>query len=104
MNYMEVFLEYLNNELGLSVAETKIEKMLPALQQNGRIKDYEKASLCLTYFKRYRQYNSGEINAKDLLLFVRDFVLFMGRFKFPRLNTDVVDRYGDYLNVIIAPD
>ena len=51
MNYMEVFLEYLNNELGLSVAETKIEKMLPALQQNGRIKDYEKASLCLTYFK-----------------------------------------------------
>lgn len=104
MNYMEVFLEYLNNELGLSVAETKIEKMLPALQQNGRIKDYEKASLCLTYFKRYRQYNSGEINAKDLLLFVRDFVLFMGRFKFPRLITDVVDRYGDELNVIIAPD
>ncbi len=104
MDYMEVFFEYLNNELGLSAAETKIEKMLPVLQRNGRIKDYEKASLCLTYFKRYRQYNSGEITAKDLLLFVRDFVLFMGRFKFPRLITDVVDRHGDEFNVIIAPD
>ena len=95
MDYIEVFFEYLNNELGLSVAETKIEKMLPILQRNGRIKDYEKAFLCLTYFKRYRQYNSGEITAKDLLLFVRDFVLFMGRFKFPRLITDAVDRHGD---------
>lgn len=104
MNYMDIFFEYLNNELGLSAAEIKIEKMLPILQRNGRIKDYEKASLCLTYFKRYRQYDSGEITAKDLLLFMRDFIMFMGRFKFPRLIMDVVDRHGDELNVIIAPD
>lgn len=101
---MEMFFKYLNNELELSVAKTKIEKMLPILQRNGRIKDYEKALLCQTYFKRYEQYNSGEIKEKDLLLSIRDFVLFMGRFKFPRLITDVVDRYGDELNVFIAPD
>lgn len=104
MEYMEVFKSYLNNEISLSTADIKIEKMLPVLLESGLIKEYAKASLCRTYFQRYKQYNSGEINPKDLLLFIRDFVLYLGRFKFPRLITDVVERYGDQLDVIVAPD
>lgn len=104
MEYMDVFSNYLNKEISLSTAEIKIEKMLPVLKAEGRIKDYEKASLCLTYFKRYKQYDSGEINPKDLLIFIRDFVLYIGRFKFPKLITDVVDHYGDELSVVIAQD
>ena len=104
MEYMDVFSNYLNKEISLSTAEIKIEKMLPVLKAEGRIKDYEKASLCLTYFKRYKQYDSGEINPKDLLIFIRDFVLYIGRFRFPKLITDVVDLYGDELSVVIAQD
>lgn len=104
MEYMEVFKEYLKNEISLSTADIKIEKMLPVLMENGFIKEYAKASLCRTYFQRYKQYNSGEIKPKDLLIFIRDFILYLGRFKFPRLITDVVERYGDELGVIVAPD
>jgi len=104
MDYIEVFFGYLENKMSLSTAELKIEKMLPFLMSSGRTKDYEKAVLCLTYFKRYQQYNAGQISGKDLLLFIRDFVLFMGRSRFPRLIVDVVERYGDELGVLVAAD
>lgn len=104
MEYMEVFSSYLNNEISVSTADLKIKKLLPVLLESGLIKEHAKALLCRTYFQRYKQYDSGEINPKDLLIFIRDIVLYMGRFKFPRLITDVVDRYGDELGVIVAPD
>ncbi len=104
MDFMEVFFEYLNNEIPLSSAELRIEKMLPELMSKGNIKEYEKAVLCLTYFKRYQQYNSGQISGKDLLLFLRDFVLYMGRFHFPKLIVDVVERNGAELGVLVAAD
>lgn len=104
MEYMEVFSSYLNDEISETTADLKIEKMLPVLLENGLVKEYAKASLCRTYFQRYKQYNSGKIGPKDLLIFIRDFVLFMGRFRFPRLITDVVERYGDELGVVVAQD
>lgn len=104
MEYMEVFNSYLKDEISVTTAELKIEKMIPELMESGLIKEFAKASLCRTYFQRYKQYNSGKIGPKDLLIFIRDFVLFMGRFKFPRLITDVVERYGDELGVIVAQD
>lgn len=104
MEYMEVFSNYLNDEVSVTTADLKIEKMLPGLLESGLIKEYAKASLCRTYFQRYKQYNSGKISPKDLLIFIRDFVLFMGRFKFPRLITDVVERYGDESGVVVAQD
>lgn len=104
MEYMEVFRNYLNDEISVSTADLKIEKMLPVLLEKGLVKEYAKALLCRTYFQRYKQYNSGKIGPKDLLIFIRDFVLFMGRFKFPRLISDVVERYGDELGVVVAQD
>lgn len=104
MSFMDVFLSYLKNEISVSLAEQKIEKMLPILRTAGKSKEYAKASLCMTYFKRYHQYNSGQMNPKDLVLFIRDFVLFVGRFRFPRLITDVVEREGASLGVFVALD
>lgn len=104
MEYMEVFNGYLKDEISVTTADLKIKKMLPVLLESGLIKEYAKASLCRTYFQRYKQYNSGKIGPKDLLIFIRDFILFMGRFNFPRLITDVVERYGDELGVIVAQD
>ena len=102
MDFMEVFRAYLENEISASAAEEKIEKMLSVLRSAGRNRECAKASLCMTYFKRYHQYNSGKIKSKDLLLFIRDFVLFMGRFRFPRLITDVVERDGDSLEYLLT--
>lgn len=104
MNYMEVFERYLNNEISVTTADAIIEKMLPEILVSGNIKEYEKAIYCRTYFQRYKQYNSGEIGAKDLLLFIRDFVIYVGRFQFPRLISDVVDRQGSELGVFVAAD
>ena len=104
MNYMEVFEEYLNNGVSASTADDRIEKLLPDILASGNIKEYEKAVYCRTYFQRYKQYNTGEIGAKDLLLFIRDFVLYVGRFQFPRLISDVVERQGNELGVFVADD
>lgn len=104
MSYMDVFEKYLDNTIGLNTADIEIKKMLSDLLETNDVKEYVKASMCITYFKRYQQYNSGLIGPKDLLLFIRDFVLFLGRFRFPRLITDVVERNGDDLGVFIAQD
>ena len=104
MNFLEVFEDYLNNNISANSAEIKIDKMLIKLSAIGNTKDYEKASYCKTYFQRYRQYNSGKISAKDLLLFIRDFVIYVGRFHFPRLISDVVERQGNELGVFVAKD
>ena len=104
MDFMEVFLKYLENKITIQMAEMKIKKILPALITLKNARDYARASLCLTYFKRYNQYNSGQISARDLLLFIRDFVLFWGRFPFPRLITDVVSREGSSLGIFVASD
>ena len=104
MGYMDVFLDYVNSKISASTADFKLEKLMPDLLVSGEIKEHAKASLCRTYFKRYQQYNIGEINSKDLVLFVRDFVLFLGRFRLPRLITDVVDRYGEEFGLFIASD
>lgn len=104
MDYMEVFHEYLQGNITRNSAEIEIGKIMPALLNAGKNREYAKASLCLTYFKRYQQYNTGQINAKDLVLFIRDFVLFLGRFQFPRLITEAVNREGNSLGVFVAAD
>ena len=102
MGYLEVFCEYLGGRMSSSSAEDQISRLLPVLLNEGKSKEYAKASLCMTYFKRCRQYNTGEIKAGDLLLFIRDFVLYVGRFQLPRFVTDVVNREGDALGVIVT--
>ena len=68
MDFIEIFFEYLESRLSASSAEAKIKTLLPEILASGRMRDYVRASMCLTYFKRYRQYNSGQIKAGDLLL------------------------------------
>lgn len=104
MDYMETFLNYLEGNLDSSKAVDIIKQQSEELLIAGKIKEYEKAVLCLTYFIRYQQYNVGKISGKDLLLFLRDFVLYVGRIRFPRLITDAVQRDGSDIGVFVADD
>ena len=101
MDYMEIFLEYLSGNIDASTAGIRISKCLPDLKNEKDMRDYVKAGMCMTYFKRYQQYNIGKIKAKDLLLFMRDFVFFVGRFRFPRFVADIVTREGISLGVFV---
>ena len=101
MDYMDIFLEYLDGNIESSTAGIKISKCLPDMKNERDMRDYVKAGMCLTYFKRFQQYNSGKIKAKDFLLFMRDFVLFVGKFRFPRFVTDIVTRDGSSLGVFV---
>lgn len=104
MDYMEAFLKCLEGELDTSKASEIIKQQSEELLLNGKIKEYEKTVLCLTYFMRYRQYNIGKISGKDLMLFLRDFVLYVGRARFPRLIQDAVRRDGSSIGVFVADD
>lgn len=104
MDYMEIFQSYLDGSLNISSAEIQMSELARNLRNNGQMHEFVKASLCITYFKRYAQYNTGKIKAGDFMLFIRDFVLFIGRFRFPRLVTDAVLRDGEQFGVFVAAD
>ena len=98
MDYLEVFINCLEGNLDASKASELIRQQADTLLLAGKTKEYEKAILCLTFFIRYRQYNTGKISGNDLVLFLRDFVLFVGRVRFPRLIQDAVHRDGNKFN------
>lgn len=104
MDYLEVFINCLEGNLDASKASELIRQQADTLLLAGKTKEYEKAILCLTFFIRYRQYNTGKISGNDLVLFLRDFVLFVGRVRFPRLIQDAVHRDGNKFGVYVADD
>lgn len=104
MDYMEVFLKCIEGDIDTSKASELIRQQADALLLSGKVKEYEKAVLCLTYFIRYHQYNTGKINGNDLMLFLRDFVLYVGRVRFPRLIQDAVRRDGNKIGLFVAGD
>lgn len=104
MDYMEAFLKCIEGDLDTSKASEIIRQNADELLLAGKIKEYEKAVLCLTYFIRYHQYNTGKISGNDLMLFLRDFVLYVGRVRFPRLIQDAVRRDGNKIGVFVADD
>lgn len=104
MDYMEAFLKCIEGELDSFKALEIIKQQSVDLLSDGKIKEYEKAVLCQTYFIRYRQYNAGKISGKDLMLFLRDFVLYVGRVRFPRLIQDAVRRDGSSIGLFVADD
>lgn len=104
MDYMEIFQAYLDGSLNINSAEIQMGEFAKSLQNTRQMREIAKASLCMTYFKRYTQYNTGKIKAGDFMLFIRDFVLFVGRFRFPRLVTDAVLRDGAPFGVFVAAD
>ena len=104
MDYMDIFQAYLDGSISISSAEIQMRNLAKNLQNSGKMGEHAKAILCITYFKRYTQYNTGRIKTGDFMLFMRDFILFVGRFRFPRLVTDAVLRDGAPFGVFVAAD
>ena len=61
MDYIDVFRAYINGELSEQSAQSRIAEILPVLLDKGKKQDYAQATLCYTFFIRYRQYNLGMI-------------------------------------------
>ena len=53
MEFMDFFVAYLENSIRDIEAESGIKCQLPQLASANKTKDYAKAVICLTYFKRY---------------------------------------------------
>ena len=104
MNFIDVFQMYTEGKIADAEADNLIKKQLPDLLNSGQIRDYERAVFCRTYFLRCKQYNFHEISMNDMLLFIREFVLYVGRSCFPRLITDVVRTAGDEYGLFVAED
>lgn len=104
MEFMDFFVAYLENRITDIEAERSIKDLLPQLALANKTKNYAKAVICLTYFKRYHQYNHCEIKANDFLLFIRDFVLYIGRLKLPKLVIELVKNNGKSFDLFVACD
>lgn len=104
MSYIDTFKDYSQQRISLHDAITKITEDYAKLLNAGNLREAVKANLCLTFFTRYSQYNSGTISKPDLLLFVRDFILFVGRFQMPVILENAIRESGNEYGLGIADD
>ena len=104
MSYIDAFKEYSLQQMSANEAITKITEDYTRLLHAGNMREATRANLCLTFFTRYSQYNGGTISRQDLLLFVRDFILFVGRFPMPAILEDAIRESGNEYGLDIAED
>lgn len=104
MSYIDAFKEYSLQQMSANEAITKIKEDYTRLLHAGNMREATRANLCLTFFTRYSQYNGGTISRQDLLLFVRDFILFVGRFPMPAILEDAIRESGNEYGLDIAED
>lgn len=104
MSYIELFSDYARGKEPASGAEGRIGEEYARLLGEGKVSEATRAQLCLTFFTRYRQYNSGAISRQDLLLFLRDFILFVGRFPMPAPVEAIIRQSGTEYGLSIAAD
>ena len=104
MSYIELFENYLTKKLSSASARAQIEEEYARLVSMKETRDEVRANLCLTFFTRYKQYNCGEISRQDLLLFLRNFILFVGRFPMPPLIEKVIRESGLQFGLSVATD
>lgn len=104
MSYIDFFRDYIQKKIPSGSAAIKIAEERKALLQTGKIDESTRANLCLVFFVRYKQYNSGTISRQDLLLFVRDFILFVGRFPMPPIIEMAIRESGIEYGLSIAAD
>lgn len=104
MSYIDAFKGYGRHQMSTNDAITKITEDYTKLLLAGNLREATKAQLCLTFFSRYSQYNKGTISRQDLLLFLRDFILFVGRFPMPTILENAIRESGNDYGLDIAED
>jgi len=102
MGYRELFLEYVNGNLSFSAAAAKLAR--EAGVQNTNPVEARKAGICASYFTHYDWYNHGGISRNDFLMFLRDFILYLGRSPMPKLVEQIVRESGSAFGLSVAPD
>ena len=83
MRHIEIVSEYFNKKMTLSNALKDMNKLCENSYDSGNKSLAFKISLCATLLKRTEQFNRNVISSSDYLMFVRDFVLYVGKIELP---------------------
>lgn len=102
MNYNDIFLKYINGEITGDVAEGQLSDLIESSIYAGFFREAAQAEVMRTYFIRYRQYDRGQINPLDFLLYIRDLILFVGKMHLPRLVMDMVSSSGSEIGLYVT--
>lgn len=81
IQYKEIFQDYQNGNISKDEANKSFIKACEEFEKTGNAKEAEKARICSIFILRERQLSINKISKLDFLLFLRDFILFVGRFK-----------------------
>lgn len=104
MEYLELFTGYVRGALSPEVAAHRIAQQQEELSRRGLVREAERANLCASYFSHFDRYNHGLISRQDLLLFLRDFILYLGRTKLPPFVEQLVRESGGPFGLSVASD
>jgi ATP-dependent DNA helicase RecQ len=104
MKYFDAFCEFLVKGTAWPQTKNVISQEIAKYISAGNQKDAAKAQYCLQYYTRFQQYNQGKISRQDLFLFIRDFILYVGRCKMPQFVTSLILQDGQIYGLSVASD
>lgn len=102
MGYRQLFSEYVSGTLPFSAASARVRREGQTFTGNGQ--ELEKARICSSYFDHYDQYNHGYISCSDFLMFLRDFILYLGRTPMPQSVELLVRENGSKFGLSVSAD
>lgn len=104
MEYRELFSSYVETPISAPTVVSQLKKNIEFLQNRGQITDAAKAQICIIYFLRLSQYNNGVISRDDFLLFLRDFVLYLGQLKLPDFVQCIIRESGEQYGLHVSTE
>lgn len=96
MNSHEIITQYLCGSLPRKDARASLEDII----RKERYPETAKARYCTGFITRYEQYHSGKVTTDELLMSLRDLILFTGKISVPDDIINIVRSQGGIHNII----
>lgn len=104
MIYTEILKQFLNKSIKRNQAETELKSELNNQVSLRNMREASKIRYCLYFVMRYEQYLSGEISLMDYLIFLRDFLLHVGRIQVTDQIYKLVQQHGKLVDITAERD
>lgn len=100
MDSSEILRQYLSGALSIELAYSVLEENA----DKNRYPESAKARCCLNFIERYKQYEISAITQEELLLCIRDLILFTGKVQVPDQIACLVRKQGGHFDLILEAD
>jgi superfamily II DNA or RNA helicase len=104
MIYTEIIKKFLSKNLNRNQAEIELKSELNKHIYRGNMRKASKIRYCIYFMLRYEQFIYGELSLMDYLVFLRDFLIHVGRIQVTEQIHKLVQQKGRLMDIIAEKD